>query len=151
MAFLKFILFAANGSMFFDLTNLAPTPDIALQFTTQSFGNGTLDIVFKGPSAFGVTADGASQVLTSAHGSWGDGVEVTYTNPVPSDLLIINYQGTGPGCYPLCYPAIPRAFQGLTIVLLLALVSGVFVLTRRFAERRPLKLEEPSHKMDTKT
>ncbi len=150
MAFLEFILFA-NGTMFFDVTSLAPTPDIALQFTTQSFGNGTFDIRFKGPSALGITADGASQVLSSAHGDWGDGVEVTYTNTVSSDLLVINYHGTGPGCYPFCNPAIPRWAQGLTIVLLLAVVNGVSLVTKKLLNRRPQKLEEPNPKPGIKT
>jgi hypothetical protein len=151
MAFLKFILFAANGSMFFDVTNLVPTPDIALQFTTQSFGNGTLDIVFKGPSAFGVTADGASQVLTSAHGSWGDGVEIIYANPVFAGLLVINYLGTGPGpCWPYCNPAVSQFVKGLTIVGLLAIVSGFSLLALKLADRRTRKLEEANSRVATK-
>lgn len=145
MAFLWYGLYA-NGSMFFDVATLAPMPDIALQFTTQSFGNGTLDLRFKGPSALGITADGASQVLSSAHGNWGDGVEIIYTNLVSADLLVINYRGTGPGpCWPYCDPAIPDWLRIATIPFLLLIISTAFLATTRLAQRRATRQKSEEH------
>ena len=150
MAFHKFILFAINGSMFFDVTGLAPSPDIALQFTAQSFGNGSLDIIIKGPTAFGITADNADQRVLSSHGSWGDGVEIVYTKAVSNDLLIVNYKGLGPGCYPVCNPLVPISpvLQYAILIFGLAILNAVSVVLNKLVRKpsRPTKAEKPESK-----
>jgi hypothetical protein len=124
----------ANGTIFFDVSQLAPSPDPAIQFTAQSYGNGTFDIRFKGPPAQGIITDGS--YLLSATGGWGSGAEITYTTNTPRHTLIVNYAGRGPGCPFFCSNALPPYFPFIVLVALIVAIGGITYIPIRLPFRK---------------
>ena len=117
-----------NGTIFFDVSQLAPNPDPALQFKAQSYGNGTFDVRVKGPPAQGIVTDGSYQLSTTE--VWGSGAEIVYTTATPVHTLIINYLGVGPGCVPIC------STQTWTLYVVVAIVLGAHVIASGVFRRK---------------
>lgn len=101
----------ANGTIFFDIQTYEHDQRV-YQFNVQSYGNGTLQIRFRGERPGGSVA---SQAATNAFATNPGWQQVTYTANIASDTLIISF-----------LPSV--AFSTSTAAYMLALFMGLIAV-----------------------